>query len=1054
MPSVKRGAAYAVTATLAVAPLAVATPALAAPLAPEEALVINEVNSDGTDWIELKNLSAEAIDARGVIVSDADADHAYVLPEGTEIAAGGYLLLDSFGFGLGKGDSVRLFAAGTGVVEGGIFASATPFDSTTWAADEHTNAFGASWGRLPDGTGEFASTQDATPGASNSPAEAPVPTVETSVVINEVQSSAPDTQLGGEDWIELASTADVALDLTGVVVSDADADHEYVLPEGTEIAAGGYLVLTGDVFGYGLGKGDSVRLFSAGTEIVEGVIADTATPFDATTWTAGQHTDPSWGRCADATGDFRMTGAATPGAANDCSGDVEVPVEEPTEFSGALAINEVESNGDDTDWVEVMNLTDADIDISGWTIKDNDDSRTDVVPAGSVVPAGGLLVIDGESSTYPQGFSFGLGDGDMFRLYDGSGELAAKASWDSHALVSWARCPDGTGDWADATASTKGEPNECSTPLRLNEVNSSGEDFAEIINIGATNVDASGLIVKDAEDDHVYEIPADTIVSPGAVLLLTDLGYGLGGSDAVRLFEADGETLIDSYEWAEHGSPSWGRCPDGRGDWATTAQATPGELNDYEGFVRAEAWPGGSKVEILDAEDWFSGDMSGIDYDAATDTLWAVQNGDGLLYQLTADAAGTWSLAPGYEAGRVLGYPAGEAGVVDAEGVTVREGEPGVVYVSTERNNSSGSVSRPSVLRYEVSGTGALVATDEWNLSSIPALSALPANGGLEGITWIPSLDAFAVGVEGTASVYIVALGADGSATLLDTLSTEAAGFSLVADVQWDAERGQLWVVCDEACDGRIATFALVDGSWEMTALYERPAGMANVANEGFAIAASSTAVDGAVATFYVDDADTDGFSLRSGTLPAGEVVDPIDPVDPSEPAVPGDGSGDGSGDGIVDDGAVGGNGGQAPSGDDLAETDGPANLECSVEAPASAEVGDSITVVIDRECAGADVTSVEVWMYSEPTFVGTFAVAADGSVDITIPESLPAGQHTIVVQLEDGTIVGSTTIQVAADGTASLPQTGPADAAALTWGALALALAGAMVLGARRRVS
>ncbi|WP_084128640.1 lamin tail domain-containing protein [Demequina sp. NBRC 110055] len=1064
MPSVKRGAAYAVTATLAVAPLAVATPALAAPPAPEAALVINEVNSDGTDWIELKNLSAEPIDASGVIVSDADADHAYALPEGTDIAAGGYLVLgaDDFGFGLGKGDSVRLFAAGTEVVEGVISATATPFDSTTWAAGEHTNAFGASWGRLPDGTGEFTSTQDATPGASNSPAEVPVPTVESSVVINEVQSSAPDTEMGGEDWIELASTADAALDLTGVVVSDADADHAYVLPEGTEIAAGGYLVLTGDVFGFGLGKGDSVRLFSTGTAIVAGEIDVAATPFEATTWPEGQHTVPSWGRCADGTGDFRMTGAATPGAANDCSGDVEVPVEEPAEFSGDLTINEVESNGDDTDWVEVMNLTDVDIDISGWAIKDDDDSRTDVVPAGSVVPAGGLLVIDQESATYPEGFTFGLGNGDMFRLYDGARELAAKYTWPGHALVSWARCPDGTGEWADATASTKGEPNECSTPLRLNEVNSSGADFAEIINIGATDVDASGLIVKDAEDDHVYEIPAGTVVAPGAVLLLTDLGYGLGGADAVRLFEADGETLIDSYEWAEHGAPSWGRCPDGRGEWATTASATPGELNDCEGFVRAEVWPGSADVMVLDDESWFSGDLSGIDYDAATDTLWAVQNGDGLLYELTADATGTWSLAPGYEAGRVLGYPAGEAGVVDAEGVTVREGEPGVVYVSSERNNDASGVSRPSVLRYEVSDTGALVATDEWNLSSIPALSALPANGGLEGITWIPSLDAFAVGVEGTASVYVVQLGADGSVSLLDTLSTDAAGFSLVADVQWDAERGQLWVVCDEACDGRIATFALADGSWEMTALYERPAGMANIANEGFAIAPSSTAVDGAVATFYVDDADTDGFSLRSGTLPAVKAADPVDPVDPvdpgdpvdpvdpGEPAVPGDGSSDGAG----QDGGEGGQGGQAPSGDDLTETESPNNLGCTVDAPGSAERGGAITIVIDRACAGADVTSVEVWMYSEPTFVGTFSVAADGSVDIEIPTSLPAGQHTIEVRLTDGTIVGSTTIQVATDGTASLSSTGPADPAALTWGALTLALAGAVVLAVRRRVS
>ncbi|WP_084038918.1 lamin tail domain-containing protein [Demequina sp. NBRC 110053] len=1059
MPHLRRSAALAATATLTTIPFAVAHPALAdGPATPEASLVVNEVTSqdtghfDGEDWIELTNIGSEPLDLSGVVVTDDKDEDAYTIPASTALAPGGFLVLAGdkatgpegvLGFGLGKGDEVRLYSAGTAVVDGVVDDAAEPFAVGAWPDDTHTNDGGASWGRLPDGTGDFGYTGEATPGAANiAPA---TPALEDAVVINEVASQ--DTgHFGGVDWIELANTGDVAFDLGGVVVSDADADHHYVITEGTTIAAGGHLLLDGyddednpdGTFDFGLGKGDSVRLFSAGTAIVDDLIDSSATPFDATTWPASQHTDPTWGRCTDATGDFRMTGAATPGAANDCSGDVEEPVEEPAELSGDLAINEVESNGDDTDWVEVANLTDADIDISGWAIKDDDDSRTDVVPAGSVVPAGGLLVIDQESATYPEGFTFGLGNGDMFRLYDAGGALAAKHSWPEHALVSWARCPDGTGDWRDATASTKGAPNECSTPLRINEVNTSGTDWVEIINIGATSVDASGLIVRDSDDDHVHTVTAGTTIAPGALLVLQDLGYGLGGEDQVRLFEADGEALIDSYAWTSHGAPSWGRCPDGSGEFVTTASATPGELNDCEGFVRATAWPGGADVEVLDDEAWFSGDMSGIDHDAATGDLWAVQNGDGLLYRLTADAAGTWSLAPGYESGRALGYPAGEAGVVDAEGVTVREGEPGVVYVSTERNNDAGSVSRPSILRYEVSGSGSLRATDEWNLAQLPPLSALPANGGLEGITWIPELSAFAVGVEGTAAVYIVQLGPDGEATLLDTLSTEAASFPLVADVQWDSERDVLWVVCDEACDGRIATFAHDGGAWEMTALYERPAGMANVANEGFAVATSSTAVDGAVATFYVDDADTDGFSLRSGTLPA---------VD----GAPGDGGsgGDGDGDGDGDGGDGDGDGGDG-SGDGGAP---PADLGCTLVAPASAAAGDAITVVLDLECAGP-VSTVEGYLFSEPTYLGTLTVAADGSVEIVIPASVPAGTHTIELQLEDGTVLGSTTIRVAADGTAALAATGAADVAALTWWALGLAILGSALVVARRRAA
>ena len=952
MHIVRPGVALATLIGISAAGLAAAIPATAADSpAPQDALVINEVSStgDAPDSIEILNIADSPVDLDGLVVMDSKDEDAAVLTGLDPLPAGGYAVLESgreFEFGLGKGDSVRLFAPGTALTEQGglVDPSTQPFDATTWPADTHAEP---SWGRCPDASGEFAMTASATFGSANDCATQAGDTVETSIRINEVQSSNPDDSFqGGEDWIEIVNTAAVELDLGGVVVSDSDADHWYIIPEQTLLGAGAHLVLGGyddeanpdGTIDFGLGKGDSVRLFAAGTAIVDGEIAPEAVPFDATAWPDGQHTIPSWGRCPDGVGDFRMTGTATPSAANDCSGDYEPPVEEPAELSGDLAINEVESNGDDTDWVEVANLTAAPIDISGWAIKDDNDGRTDVVPAGSVVPAGGLLVIDQESATYPEGFTFGLGNGDTFRLYDLDGTLQAKYSWPTHALVSWARCPDGTGEWRDATASTKGASNECSTPLRINEIESSdasdGPDWVEIMNIGATAVDASGLIVKDDDDAHVYEIPAGTTVAPGGLLLIDTLGFGLGGGDQVRLFDADGETVIDAHGWDAHAATTYGRCPDGSGAFETTVSATPGELNDCAGLVRASAWPGGAEVTVLDDEAWFAGDMSGIDYDAATGDLWAVQNGDGLLYRLTADAAGTWSIAAGWEAGRTLRYPDG-TGTVDAEGVTVRDGEPGVVYVSSERDND-GSGSRPSVLRYEVAGSGELIATDEWNLAQLAPLSALPANGGLEGITWIPGIDAFGVGVEGTASVYIVTLQAGGGATLVETLSTESVSFPLVADVQWDAEREVLWVVCDEACDGRIATFAQVDGSWELTDLFERPTGMPNVANEGFAIADSSLCVDGAVQTFYVDDADTDGFSLRSGTLPCVE-------TDPGEG--PGEGPGDG---GDTPAPGPGGEPGQQPE-----------VTLCDLAAPASAAAGQTITVTVDPDCAPATVTGI-----------------------------------------------------------------------------------------------
>ena len=262
------------------------------------------------------------------------------------------------------------------------------------------------------------------------------------VAINEVESNDDTT-----DWIELINTGTEAVDLSGMVVKDDDDARTDAIAAGTMLAPGEFLAL--DALSFGLGKADTARLY----------LADGATLVDSYAWEA--HAATTYGRCPDGTGEFVTTASSTKGAANDC-GVVEEPAVEPAELSGDLAINEVESTGDDTDWVEVANLTGTDIDISGWAIKDNDDSRTDVVPAGSVVPAHGLLVIDQQSATYAEGFTFGLGNGDVFRLYDLSGELAATTTWATHAVVSWARCPDGTGEWREfcEVSDSSGEPSD------------------------------------------------------------------------------------------------------------------------------------------------------------------------------------------------------------------------------------------------------------------------------------------------------------------------------------------------------------------------------------------------------------------------------------------------------------------------------------------------------------------------------------------------------------------------------------------------------------------
>ena len=88
MPSRMRSrASLAALAVLSVAvvPALVATPAVAAPL---PTVAINEVDPS-TDWIELTNTGAVAVDVSGFRVFDDKDDRTLAIPAGTTIEPGG-----------------------------------------------------------------------------------------------------------------------------------------------------------------------------------------------------------------------------------------------------------------------------------------------------------------------------------------------------------------------------------------------------------------------------------------------------------------------------------------------------------------------------------------------------------------------------------------------------------------------------------------------------------------------------------------------------------------------------------------------------------------------------------------------------------------------------------------------------------------------------------------------------------------------------------------------------------------------------------------------------
>ncbi len=689
----------------------------------------------------------------------------------------------------------------------------------------------------------------------------PVP----SIKVNEVESN------GGVpgDWVELTNTGATPVDIGGWQIKDNDDTHVLTVPAGTTVAPGAFLAIDTEA-AYGLGGGDSVRVF----------LADGVTLVDTYTWAA--HAPITWGRCPDGAGEFAATVAPTKGAPNDCG--------TPSAF---VKINEIESNGGTPgDWVELVNVGPIPVNIGGWLVKDNDDTHVFTVPAGTVIAPGAFLALDTE-------VAYGLGGADSVRVFLADGlTLADSHTWTAHAAVTYARCPNGTGAFTDSTAPTKGAANTCGSPaatVKINEIESNGGapgDWVELTNTGATPVDVSGWLVKDNDDTHIHPIPAGSTIAPGGFLPVdVELSYGLGAADSARLYSADGLTLLDSHTWPAHAAVTYGRCPDGSGAFADTTAPTKGAANACGTTTpTGTPWPGGADVATADPAGLLGGNMSGLYHqpsgDAGPGSLWAVKNGPGTLYRLERNGA-AWTPAETH----TLKFPTG-LGDPDAEGVTLTSaGVAGGVFVSTERDNGVSGVSRPAVLRFDPTGAdGTLSAAREWVLTA--DLPVVGANAGLEAIAWVPDsyLTAkgfadertgaaykpsdypnhgdglFLVGVEGTGGVHAYALDQNGGA--FTRVATVASGFPGVMELAYDPELKKLWVVCDDTCQGRAALFDVnAAGKLAATVVYDRPAGMPNLNNEGFAPAAQAECVAGRKPVFWTDDSNTGGHALRTGTI-------------------------------------------------------------------------------------------------------------------------------------------------------------------------------------------
>lgn len=317
-------------------------------------------------------------------------------------------------------------------------------------------------------------------------------------------------------------------------------------------------------------------------------------------------------------------GCSTPPSSNDAGTitPTTVAVNELMSRNASVARDEA---GDFDDWIELVNLTDEEVALDGHTLADSgsDDAP---LPAGTVVPARGFLVLFADDSTDPGApgephLPFKLsGAGDSLTLRNAEGNAIDVVTVPALAVdQSFGRLPDGDGLPQLLAAPSPGGPNgggagegegegECVSPFTtppdvlVNEAlidNVDGladpadgetDPWIELYNAGAAALDLDGLVVADnAGLLAAWPLPAGELAAGDHLLVFADAEPDQGPLHASFILSAVDEVVVLAdvcgttfHALALDGGAadvSVGLVPDGNRDGAGARTPTPEAAN-------------------------------------------------------------------------------------------------------------------------------------------------------------------------------------------------------------------------------------------------------------------------------------------------------------------------------------------------------------------------------------------------------------------------------------------------------------------------------------------
>lgn len=462
-------------------------------------------------------------------------------------------------------------------------------------------------------------------GSSKAPADA----VALSEIMISNKGSVPDNLGGYPDYIELHNGSTEKADISGYGLSDSLLEGaKYVFPAGTVMEPDAYVVVwcggeaeDGMHAPFKLSAGEEAVLFDASgrpldTAVLNSVDSGMVLRREGEVWTQAKPC-PGYPKTEAGMAEYEASLKETE--------DIGLYI---NEFMASNATTICDSFGSYSDWIELYNSTDTDMDISGFGISDNLSQPMKYrFPDGTTIAAKGYLVVFCSGNEGMQNGElhapFGLRSyGEDVVIANRAGRIIDSYSFKNQETdVSVARIPDGAGELQPNSQPSPGYPNtgagysafDAANRLPLGGVyisefggstGSVASDWVELHNSTGSAVSLAGYGLSNNPKNPAKWVFPDISIEPGEYLLL----YATGSADkaqkknlklnfcisstgeALFFFDPNGK-LIDKLSAGRMKSgQSYGR--DGSDNRFYYAEPTPGAQNGkgYEGITQLPAF--------------------------------------------------------------------------------------------------------------------------------------------------------------------------------------------------------------------------------------------------------------------------------------------------------------------------------------------------------------------------------------------------------------------------------------------------------------------------------